>query len=685
VKEGYVTFHALVGDTGPLLTLVRVLLATLVLLIPTSLIGATLPLILRSSLFRAEQLGTRAGLLYATNTAGAVAGVLLAGFHLIPSLGLAHSFELAAGLNGIVAAAAGIFWITTHGHTEASRHTESHPFDTALPTSVVNPGSRRLVLIVFAISGFASLALEVIWFRVLVIFLGPTVYAFSIMLATVLAGIALGSAVVTPWLARRRTDWLALLALVQIAIAVAALLSFDALAVVQPAAAYVEVASDVRPAAGYLALAIAGSIAAIAPTTILLGVAFPIGVRLFAAEDSPTQAASRVGLFYAVNTCGAIAGPLAAAFWLLPTIGSRGAVIAVASLSLASALALLADVARRRPRFAATAAAAGAIVFLIATGRVLHALDSALARVYRSEQILWREEGVQATVKVNARPSPDGRPLRVLYVNGWHQANDSPGTLYLDRLIGVLPVALHRDPHRALVVGLGGGATAGAIARFPGVDVTVVELSPSVVRAAAQWFGHANFDLLTRPNTTLRIDDGRNYVLLTSDRYDVLTADVIVPRHSEAANLYSVEYFQQARRVLKPDGVMLQWLPTGTEFEYRTIMRTFLSVFPDATLWARGSLLVGTPGPLSISRMAFERRLADPATRAALDVVGLSAFETLLTLYDAGPEELKAYIGSGPILTDDKPLIEYFLSRDRGDGGAGGSPPRGDVLRHVVP
>jgi spermidine synthase len=540
------------------------------------------------------------------------------------------------------------------------------------------------VLFVFGVSGFTSLALEVIWFRVLVIFMGPTAYAFAIMLATVLAGIALGSALVTPWM-RRQIDWVALLAILQIAVSVAALMSFRALAFIRPAAGYVDEAwAQMTVGVHYLATVLVGSVFAILPTAVLLGLAFPIGVRVWAGlGEDRRQAAARVGVFNAVNLCGAVFGPLAAGFWLLPRAGSRASLIAIAGMTLASAFVLLSVLAPRRPRFAAVAALGGALAFAAAATNLDQALGAALARAYGSEERLWWDEGVQTTVMVNRRPAgPTGPGMRILYLDGWHQANDSPGTLFMERTIGVLPMLLHPEPSRALVIGLGGGATAGAIARLPGVQVDVVELSPSVARAADEWFSHSNFGLLRRPNVSLRVDDGRNYLLLTDQRFDVITADIIIPRHAGSGNLYSAEYFQLARRALTRGGMMLQWLGGDTDVENRTIMGTFLNVFPYATLWAGRSLLIGTVDPLLIRRDQVERRLADPATGAALEVAGITNFEMLRLLYDAGPEELRVYVGDGPILTDDRPFMEYFLSPvDKRDADMSGL--TGDMMRHV--
>ena len=178
--------------------------------------------------------------------------------------------------------------------------------------------------------------------------------------------------------------------------------------------------------------------------------------------------------------------------------------------------------------------------------------------------------------------------------------------------------------------------------QFPQTEVTVVELSRTVVHGA-EWFRHANFDLLRRPNVRLRVDDGRNHLLLTPTRYDVITADIMLPVHAGATSLYSAEYFRLVQRALDYDGVVLQWIGSSSEAEYKLILRTFLSVFRNTTLWADGSLLVATKPPLVLERAAFERKLADPASAAALKSIGLDSFDRLLSLFVAGPDELRAF------------------------------------------
>ena len=174
--------------------------------------------------------------------------------------------------------------------------------------------------------------------------------------------------------------------------------------------------------------------------------------------------------------------------------------------------------------------------------------------------------------------------------------------------------------------------------------------------------------MVDRPNVDIEVDDGRNHLLVTDTRYDVITADVIQPVHAGAGKVWSIEYWELARDALADGGVMLQWVPDERDVHYEMIVRSFLEVFPNATAWANGSMLVGTRDPLRIDADAFNARLADPATRAALESVGILDAASLAGLYTAGPDELRAFVGPGQVLDDDHPRVEYF--RTLGTGAA---------------
>jgi spermidine synthase len=658
ISRVYVDLYPWLSGSAAMLTAVRFLAAWFVLLVPTMLMGASLPLVLKSSLGHDPAIGSRFAKLYASNTAGAIVGSLLVGFVLIQQIGIAASFAVAALANVLVAAAA---FALDRAMAQPSPDSvaSTHVAPPAPPLSSVE----RLVLLVFAVSGFAALALEIVWFRLLVLFVPATTYAFTTMLAAVLFGIAAGSALAAPLL-RRVHDPRRTLAYVELAVGFAALFSLAALTITYRA--------------GWRTSGtIQASLLTIAPACALMGLAFPIGVNLLTrSATAAAVATSRVAALYAVNVAGAIVGAVAAGFFLVPVSGITGSLIVIAALHVTAGLLLLPAKGPRR----AVAATVVAAVFVGSAAALPDPVSTLIRRRYgTAERLWWREEGAQSTVSVHVRP---GSGRQILYLDGLHQANDSPEMVHVHRQIGHLPMALHPNPREALVIGLGAGATAGAVSRHTGTRVTVVELSSSVVHAAAL-FGNINERIVDAPHVRITVDDARNHLLVAGARYDVITADIIQPIHAGAGNLYSREYFALVRNALREDGLALQWIGHREETPYRLILRTFLDVFPHATLWVDGTLLIGSRQPLRIDVEAFRARLADPATRSSLQEVGLGSVESLLASYTAGPDELRRFVGAGPVLTDDRPRIEYFGSLPERERAIDLKNVKGDVRRHL--
>ncbi len=640
-------------DAPALLTATRVICSGLVLLLPTTLMGASLPLLSRVVSLRPGNAPARIGLLYAANTAGGILGTFLSGFYLIGTIGALATTRLAVAVN--VAVAAGALALARGSRVAAT----PGPAGAAMPRASLTVAQRR-VLVVFALAGFAGLALEVVWFRVLVLFIPATTYAFTTMLSMVLLGIALGSGVVAARLGRL-PDPIGTLARVQAATGLLVLLSIAVLAFTYRL--------GWRSSGMVQACAIA-----MLPATTLMGATFPLGLRIWLA-DSAHEVGRRVGVLYATNVLGAVAGALAGGFVLLPLAGSEGSLVFLSLVYGGSGALLMTAVGRRATlRFSA----ATAVLLAGAWFAMPDLYGAVIARRHGGgERVLFRQEGVQTTAAVHFQPA--GR--RVLYLDGLHQANDSPEMVKVHAEIGHLPMLLHPRPRRALVIGLGGGVTAGAVATHP-TTVDVIELAESVV-AAAHLFSVPNANVLQQPNVRVRVEDGRNHLSLTRRRYDVVTADLIQPVHAGAGNLYSREYFTLARSVLRDGGLMLQWVGHRDEVHYKLIMRTFLDVFPHATLWSGGTLMVGSTAPLRISRDDVERRLAGSDMRFALARVGLDSFEALMQRYTAGPEEMRAFVGPGPMLTDDRPLLEYHRSLREAGRPGDFSVLHGDVMRHV--
>jgi spermidine synthase len=667
----------------------RLLMASAALIVPTLLMGTTLPLVLRSSLASGGKLGLRLGVLYASNTTGAIVGTLVSGLWLIPAYGISRTFLVAAALNGAVALSA-LILSARRAPAESSGGPERPALQRDSYSAGLSSRARLAVLITFAISGFVSIGAEVVWFRVAVLIIRPTVYAFAVMLATILGGIAIGSYLVSPRLSRGAPGLsgpgIRALAILEFLIAVAIVLSVAALQLGPDLARRAQpVLSRVMPA--YLPFLVVHSVLMLLPSALLMGVAFPIGARLWARSGPEGSGAGDVGRFYAVNVCGGIAGSLVAGFVLLPWIGSRGTLLVLGALTAAAATWLMwatdspdhgatdfadhraTDFAddtdgldRSRSRRAVAMPTAltigGVALFVAACVYTPDPFDVFLSQRFPGQRVIWREEGVQSTVSVHELGMH-----RALHLDGNHQASTAGGMVSVHRRIGGIGMALHPEPRATLVIGLGGGATAGAVSRFPFAQVEVVELSEAVVKAAPL-FGSINNDMLKRPNVHVRVDDGRNFLMLGRRKYDLITADIILPIHAGAGNVYSQEYFRLVSGALDDDGIAVQWV-AGTEQEYKLIARTFLSVFPYTTLWADGSLMVGSNRPLRLKAADFDWKLAVPEARAALQELGYPSFEALVSQYRAGPGELRALVGPGPVLTDDRPLVEYFLSLDR--------------------
>jgi spermidine synthase len=639
-------------DSLAVVTVARLASALIVLLLPTLLMGLTLPVLSASAVVRATGFGSHVGALYAANTAGAVSGALLTGFILIGGIGMQRSFLLAAAVNVAVGLAA-VAW--------CRRETPQSATVLVRPAAVDEPPvSSRAIGVVVVLSGAAALALEIVWFRMLVLYLDATTYAFSTMLATVLAGIAIGSAIASRLL-RHERSWVTWLALTQLSTGILVLASATLL--------------GFGYGAGWrLTASVQASAAAMLPAAILMGLGFPVALAIGMgahAPDAPSTA-RRLGRLYALNVGGAIAGALVGGFVLLPQLGTRLALIGCAAIYAATACLVVLQLGATRFRVLATAL--GLVLFAFAAARVPDPFSAAYQRRYgRDMREFWRYDGAQTAVSVHA-----SQFRRSLYLDGLHQANDTPGMVELHRIIGHLPMVLHPAPATALVVGLGGGATAGAVSQYPDTRVQIVELSEGV-RQAAAFFTHISHEVLRQPNVRLRIDDGRNFLLLSGARFDVITADIIQPIHAGAGNLYSREYFTLVRDALEPNGLALQWIGHRPDTQYKLMTRTFLEVFPYTTAWLDGTLMVGSVVPLKIDPSIVAAKRASPLTAAALDEIGLRDFATLASWYTAGPDELRRFVNGGAMLTDDRPLVEYHRSLAASDPEVDLSQLKGDV------
>ena len=640
-------FAALQDHVGPLAWLLPFALVG----IPAVLMGGTLPVLIRAVAPSAMHIGRAGGRLYAANTVGAIAGTLVVPFVLIPALGVLGSALAAAALNVAAALVALILGPRVHA-----------PVLVAASPPRATAGRARLAIVLYALAGGIALGYEVVWSQAIVQFISTRSFAFSIVLATYLCGLVLGSALVSRHVDRARDPW-GMFALLIAAAGLVALLEITFLGdwLLQGQA---RVASAAFAATGNMfaamcaRFALAGLCIVFVPT-LLLGAAFPFAMRL---GVNSSRVGRDAGIVIAMNTAGGIAGTMLAGFVLVPKLGI---VHALAALALAASVVGLIAVFRgsgtrlfaRGSVLALTACALCAAVFT-PSGRLATMLTQA-----RGGGLTFYAESEGGTVAVVTQRSGENRFKR-LYIHGVSNSGDAMTSLRYMRLQAMLPLIIHRDtPRSALVIGLGTGITGGALLPYPGLEHRVVaELLPAVVRAVPQFKG--NFGVSTDPRMEIRLHDGRRELLRNPQRYDLITLEPPPPSASGVVNLYSSDFYRLAASRLQAGGLVAQWLPlpTQNEEDTRALIKSFVQVFPFATMWTtelHEMMLVGSMEPIELDVPRISQRFAQPGVAAALREVGIASPAALLATWITDRAGLEYYAAEAQPVTDNRPGIEY--------------------------
>ena len=641
VDAAYVAGYRAAGGAPTTLFFVRFVLSAAALLPPTFLMGASYPLLSRR--LERDGRGVASALLYAVNTAGAVAGTALCGFWSIRRFGVHATLVGSACVSLLVAVGALV------GAAERAAPREE-------PGETRGAAPEGTWIAAAAITGVVALADEVLWTRVLVLHLGSSVYSFSLMLAVYLAGVVLG----TVWASRRGRDPAA--ALFWSALALSALLVSQALAFRGFEGALLFAGLKLvraRTFGDLLLTRLLVTAAYLVPPTFASGAIFAFLLR--ASRGSAGETPRRAGRLYAANTFGGIAGALLAGTAAIPAIGTQNTLFATAAL--AASVAFLA-----RPRsllpLAAAAACAAAIVFARPGAMLLSA--GVLSDVPAKDLLYWNE-GLTGTIAVKRIERP--RPWRSLELNGVNVAGTSPDLLLTQKLQAHLPLALADDPKRVVHIGFGSGGTAYSVSRHPVTEIRIVEISPEVLATSDRFFRDVNHGVLADPRVHAVINDGRNFLLATREKFDAILSDSIHPRYAGNGALYTEEYFRLCARRLRPGGVVSMWLPTYAlrPEDYRGIVRAFRDVFPNVSIWyphAVGNaftIVVATPSP-TIDLARFAARLT-PAVRADLAGVGEDDPAELLSNLILAPRDVGPWVATTPPHTDDLPTVEYESGR----------------------
>ncbi|MFQ5494169.1 MAG: fused MFS/spermidine synthase [Phycisphaerae bacterium] len=681
--------------------LIRFVFSGLILLPPATLMGATLPVLTRFFARSLDSVGGSIGRLYAVNTFGAVLGASLGGLVLVPALGTHATLYVGCGLSLLTGALA----FGLHRRIGAAvmpgavRAAPSVAAD--IPAQSYGRGVGLAVLLGYGLSGLSALVYEVAWSRTITLLIGSSTYAFSLMLTAFILGLALGAALFGR-LADRSRDPVRALGVVEI------LIGLSALAVVPLFGRLPFFLTDliVRLSESFWRLQLTefGLICAIMMVpAVLMGAAFPLAVRIY--TTSTASVGRSVGAIYSANTLGSIIGAFAGGFLLLPLLGIQNTLLAAVGLNVALGCVFILLGGRRMTLQWRAIACAGVIFLtvvlygfvppwdrtLMSFGPLEQAVDlgmtkgftpARLEQVNRQGRLIFYKEGLCTTVTV--RQYPPGE--RMLFTNAVPDAS-ALGAAPTQTQLAHVPMLLARNPKRVVVVGLATGTTLGTAGLYPVERLEGVELSPGVVEAC-RLFEDFNEHILDDPRAKIIVEDGRSHLSLTNQTYDVIISQPSNPWVAGVGDLFTREYFEIGRSRLNDGGVFCCW---GSPWDigdegFRSIIRTFHSVFPQMTLWrpAGGNFfMLGSKGPFAAKLDEVKRRMAAPRVKTALAQVGIRAVEDLFARVVMTENQIDAFAADAPLITDDNALLEFLTPRAL-LGRRGGAPLR-EHLEEIDP
>jgi spermidine synthase len=618
-------YRATSADFGPLFA-VRFALVALVLLPPTVLLGGTFPLFVRQVVTQRGRIAAPVGLLYAVNTMGAAVGCALAGFLLVPGIGVQRTLGVGAALSVLAGA--------TVASLGLARARDPAPDE----RTAASPRSEIVLSALFFVTGFVALASQVLWTRYLTLLVRTTVVTYTITITVVLAGIVIGSVVAAPLFDRPGRRALAFGGL-QVSTGLA-LLGVMLL----PPAAWQRMGTGIGT---YVLLLL--------PAAALSGASFPLAIRMVVNE--PSRAGAGVGRMAALNTLGGIAGSLVLGFGVLPAFGLETGLLLTSGTAVAAGVAAWWSLRERTSSSVRGALTIVAIGLWLAVPRILDTRVPADFLALHGNVVDFRE-GLAANVA-----AVQGEEALRLEIDGWWQGENRKGHQIMAAHV---PMILHpaRD---VLVVGAGVGQTASRFLLHDVRRLDCVELEPAVFDVVREHFDSSWMD---DPRVRLIREDGRNYLTHSAEQYDLISLEVGQLFRPGIASFYTEDFYRRAAERLRPGGVLAQLVPLPflTEEQFRGVVRTFRAVFPEAVLWYNTSELLllgsrGAPIELRSSRLAL---LGTPPVSDDLHYAywggpaqWLSRPGVFLGGFLCGPRGLAALADGAPVYRDDLPMLEY--------------------------
>lgn len=709
-------------DNSPLyLSLVRVLFAVFALIIPTSLMGGTLPVLSKFASSHGQRLWTHLSYLYGINTLGAVAGTAASGFYFFRFYSLSATLKIAIALNVAVGLASILLqrkapiekplsnetfgesahvskaeMATIHSNVQ-TKMVETYPAPEATLKQKNNFGKAlpiKLVVAGIGVSGFCALGYEVLWTKILTIVIGASVYGFTTMLVAFLAGIALGSNAYGLFLklfsSREREMERSVIGFgsVQIVIGFTALLVTyyirdlpgNSLKIQEY---FTAMKIDMFGVRQWTNLTIAFFYMLI--PAFFMGLAFPIAGRVNV--EYRKLAGRGVGEILSCNTIGAIVGAAMSGFFMIYLFGIERSLQLLTIVNIGyGVLVIFSTRHYRLLNWSISGAIMAILLFLMLYPDMFRLWDAKYFAIFRANQpaafrtpemvaealentdVLYHKEGVESivsSIKVKGG-------IQSFITNGRVEASSSLEGLQNLFMLGHLPMLMNKNPRKVLVVALGSGMTLGATSVYPSVEqITLVEIEPNVM-GVARTFDNYNHRVLDNPKLRIIFNDGRNFLLTTREKYDVITTDPIHPWFRGAGYLYTTEYFRLAAERLNEGGIMCQWLPIYelTVDNLKSVVKTFGENFKYTMMWLThdDAELIGSNSPIMIDEEELERRIQISGVFTDLNKVQMDSAKDFLSYFVMGTEGMKAFGKNGRINTDDNLYLEFSAPLSIGKG-----------------
>jgi spermidine synthase len=698
----YVPLAQIANSSPVYLSIIRITFAAVALIVPTTLMGGTLPVLSSFISIRTSGLGSRLSFLYGFNTIGAVVGTAATGFFLLPHYSVNTTLTIAVSINVLV----GILGIALQDKAQAvlddvatgeKAVTDAGLTYTSPEEQQENLFSLKLVLWGIGVSGFCALGYEVLWTRILSIVIGASVYGFTLLLMAFLAGIGLGSAVYGLFLRifgtqHKGTESQSLrsiigFGLVQVIIGVSALLVTLRIRDLPTYAFFVynffnNLHMSIQP---FKTRQLANFVLAFSfmfVPAFFMGVAFPLAGKIHGQYKKLVGRA--VGEILSYNTIGAILGSAVSGFILIYLFGIQQSLQIIILINIGFGLLVMVSVQGRRVlNWGISGLVTIAILVLAFNPDIWKLWDTKFYAIYQSNypemystaekvrevmknnDVLYYGVGVQAIVS-----SIRSGETQYFITNGRVEASSANQDMQCQYTLGHLPMLLNKNPKKVFVLGTGSGMTLGATSVHPSVEqITLAEIEPKVL-GVARTFGIYNHYALDNTKLKIVFNDGRNFLLTTKEKFDVITADPIHPWFSGAGYLYSTEYFKLAAQHLNPGGIVCQWLPLYelNEENLKSVVSTFRDNFSYIMVWLthNDAELVGSNSPIVIEEKELEKRIMVPEVLQDLERVKMGSAEDFLSYFVMGNGGAKAYSSGGRINTDNNLYLEFSAPHSTG-------------------